>query len=475
MGAQCGSALTSTSGGLTILPEVPDLPAVLIEGRNGIGKTVLVHLLELISGKQPFAEHRKSWLSLRERLGNTAITLSGLNDGHQLVVKFTPHQWPTDEVPLTIGDWLGEVSVDGQIVRVADAQRLLWVERFAGNEDVGRTLRRRLDIYADRVGRTQHQISSTINRINEALQPLVEQLRPLDPQRLVAHQHELAEAETREVEAEAELETAIARHERVLAAIEHSRRVDAANDPSAELAARRSELQRELTGATEEHDEVQERVRQISERLTRDGDAQAALADPQRIQRHRAKRLRNLENDVARAARNLQIEPGRDEVLGARDVARSQLEELRRQRALLDAGGQTSRLIDRVDGLLVSAAAEGLDDQEFAIMRDERFSVGEVQAGMRMRAEELRGRPLPEELQTLDRAIAEAQRHAAWLNTLANTLSDLDRRQELLTQADEEVRLALERAENAGARDEAFSRGQPAIGSTRGADRSVRP
>ncbi len=452
------------SGGLAILPEVPDMPAVLIEGRNGIGKTILVHLLELISGVQPFAEHEKSWRSLRERLGPTTITLSGLKDDHELIVRFTPDRWPTEDVPLVIDSWLGEVLLDRAPAEVKDAQDLLWMERFAGNEDLDRTLRRRLDIYADRVERTHRHVNTTIVCINELLMPLVEQLRPLDPERLIAQQAELVTAEEHETEARAELEEAVGRHGRVLAAIENVRRVDAADDPAAELAARRAGLQEQLSTATKERDEVQTRVEEAADRLKREGDAQGALADAQRIQRYRAKRLRNLTSTAASEARQVNIQPEGERVVELRDEAREQLAELREQRAALDAGGQTARLIDRLDGLLVSADAEGLDDQELVIIRDDRYSVREVHAGMRLRADELHGRPLPEDLVALDAAISAAQRRAARLNTLVGTLEDLARQGELVTEADSEVELAVRRAQTAGALDEAFREDSKRLG-----------
>lgn len=444
------------SGGLAILPDLPDLPAVLIEGRNGIGKTILVRLLELISGVQPFAEQTNNWRSLQARLGETVVSVSGLKDDRELVVRFTPDKWPIDDAPLVVGGWLGEVVLDGEPASVEDAQQLLWVERFAGNENLDRTLRRRIDIYADRVERTHRRVGATITCVNELLAPLIEQLRPLDPERLISQQDELAHAEEHEIEARAALEDAIGHHRRVLTAVDNARRVVAAEDPEAEVMARRAALQEQLAQASEERDAVQVRVENTAERLKREGDAQGALADAQRIQRYRTKRLRNLASTASVEARQVSVEPELESCRELQREARDQLHELRAQRALLDASGQTARLIDRFDGLFVSADAEGLDDQELAVLRDERFSVNEVHAGMRARADELRGMPLPDEIMALDAAIGDAQMRAARLSTLVRRLEDLARQVELVEEAGEEVGAATERAQNAGSLDEAF-------------------
>jgi hypothetical protein len=412
--------------------------------------------LELISGKQPYAEHQQSWQALRDRLGATTVTLSGLADDAELVVRFTPDGWPVEEVPLSVEGWLGEFVLNGSPVDASTAQELVWVERFAGNEDLDATLRRRLDIYADRVERTHRHVNATTVAVNEILLPIVDQLRPLDPDRLLSQQSDLAEAETAESDGRETLGEAISRHRRILEAIEHARVVDAANEPAAELAAERTELQRQLSLATQERDEIQARVEETAERLKREGDAQGALADAQRIQRYRAKRLRNLTNQADSQARQLNIEQDADRARTVYDEARGHLEELRSQRAAVDAGGQTARLIDRVDGLLVSADTEGLDEQELVVIDGDRLTVRQVREGMRTRAEELRSRPLPEELQALDEAIREAQRRAARLATLVRTLEDLARQEELLDEADREVATATDRAETAGVLDETF-------------------
>jgi hypothetical protein len=447
---------SQSSGSLSVLPQIPDFRAVLIEGRNGIGKTMLVRLLELIAGKQPFAAQAKSWMSLRERLGPTTVTLTGLHDDRSLQVLFTPDAWPVDPVPLVIGEWLGDVYINGEPAAVVDAQEMLWVERFAGNEDLDRTLRRRLDIYADRVSRTHRHVAATMTSITDLLGPLTEQLRPLDPARLREQQAQLAAAENGEIESRQQQSEAIARHESILAAVDSANRVAAAGNPTDELAFRRSEIQAQIAAAAHERDETQGRVDTTAERLAREGNAQSALADAERIQRHRAKRLRKLESDAERQAHQLNVEPALDAVRDLLEEAREHIAHLRAERAALDSSGQTARLIDRLDGLLVSADAEGLDEQELAVMREQRFSVREVHAGMRARADELRGKPLPDELQAIDRALAEARRRGARLNTLLQTLNDLARQRQLLQQADDEVGAALARAQTAGTLDEAF-------------------
>src|SRR4051794_20375505 len=123
--------------GLRVLPEIPNISPCLIEGRNGIGKTILIRLLELISGRQPFQDQERQWHSLRERLGRTVVRIEELDGGRTLEFTFTPERWLTSgKAPLSFDDRLGEARLDGDAITVAEAHELLWVERIAGNEDL---------------------------------------------------------------------------------------------------------------------------------------------------------------------------------------------------------------------------------------------------------------------------------------------------------------------------------------------------
>src|SRR4051812_17407489 len=103
----------AASDGLRVLPEIPDVTPCLIEGRNGIGKTVAVRLLELIAGRQPFEGFDRQWHSLRQRLGRTVVHVDHLRNSERLEFTFTPDAWPSDgKAPLDLGDRLGEAKVN---------------------------------------------------------------------------------------------------------------------------------------------------------------------------------------------------------------------------------------------------------------------------------------------------------------------------------------------------------------------------
>src|ERR1700722_14057429 len=96
--------VSEASGGLKIIEYIPPTRPCRLEGRNGIGKSVLIRLLVLISGVQPYPGQAALWQSLRSLVGRTKITVDGLSgDVSSAIVRLTPDHWPA-QPPAQIGE-----------------------------------------------------------------------------------------------------------------------------------------------------------------------------------------------------------------------------------------------------------------------------------------------------------------------------------------------------------------------------------
>ncbi|MCU1396487.1 MAG: hypothetical protein JWM34_4915 [Ilumatobacteraceae bacterium] len=129
--------------GLRVIEELPDLPLCQLEGKNGIGKTLSVRLLELASGRQPYLAMPHAWSSLRSQLGPTEILIDGLPEG-QIALALTPGLWPPDPVS-ELGDKLGVVLIDGRPASWQRFRELVCVVRIAGDETLTETLAQELE------------------------------------------------------------------------------------------------------------------------------------------------------------------------------------------------------------------------------------------------------------------------------------------------------------------------------------------
>ncbi len=155
--------------GIKVIPEIPDIALCLVEGRNGIGKTLAVRLLELISGEQPYAGSPSAWRSL-PALGDMTVTVEGLTGGTTLRAELTPGTWSSDPVAVLDGDAFGGAYLDGEHASWAQVRALLQVRRTAGDESLSETLGQVLKERSTRAGTALKNLTPTVAMWDFALE-----------------------------------------------------------------------------------------------------------------------------------------------------------------------------------------------------------------------------------------------------------------------------------------------------------------
>src|SRR5947209_7615642 len=99
-----------------------------IEGQNGIGKSLAIHLLELTTGHQPYGSMPAAWASLRRSLGPVTIRVDGL-EGGSATIRLEPTTWPeTADAP---GEWLGTIETSDGPIMFSDFWQRLRVVRVS--------------------------------------------------------------------------------------------------------------------------------------------------------------------------------------------------------------------------------------------------------------------------------------------------------------------------------------------------------
>ncbi|WP_155859338.1 hypothetical protein [Cellulomonas sp. KRMCY2] len=135
---------SAATGGLRIIDHIPAVRPCRLEGLNGIGKSAIVRLLVLISGVQPYPGEPAPWRSLRNLVGPTVITITGLLGDHAAArIELTPREWPIDPVE-NIGDWLGNVTLDGSTVPARRLFDVIKVVHLSGTERLADTLKQQV-------------------------------------------------------------------------------------------------------------------------------------------------------------------------------------------------------------------------------------------------------------------------------------------------------------------------------------------
>src|SRR5450756_1624758 len=80
-------------GPLSILRELPEGHLAVLEGLNGIGKTLAIRILQICSGTIPYRKDSPAWRSLCEGLGPFRVIITDLNGANEIVWAGDSRDW----------------------------------------------------------------------------------------------------------------------------------------------------------------------------------------------------------------------------------------------------------------------------------------------------------------------------------------------------------------------------------------------
>ena len=145
-------------GPLRVLPELPDTPLAIIEGLNGIGKTLTIRLLQLCTGdRSPYPVDSPAWSSLCAGLGEFSVKVAGLRGGHGIEWFADTREWIRSSDDGVAPVPFRRILVDGKVASVDDVRRILAVYRIGGEQGIVETLARQADDQVETVGRWAHR------------------------------------------------------------------------------------------------------------------------------------------------------------------------------------------------------------------------------------------------------------------------------------------------------------------------------
>jgi hypothetical protein len=398
-----------------------------LRGRNGIGKSLSIKLLQLLTGEQPWEQEREAWRTLRERLGPTSVTASGLSEAETVEWDLNPGAWPkeptSDIAELFSGSEQGpgiEARIDGESASLEQVSRLLKVHRLLGDETLEESVRAQIGQMETRARREARSLQHNAAQVRAVLVEAVDSLEPLSG-RVVQRLNETLEKlrAKREVVAKQQEElrervtrlTSLETRARSLERLEELEAGDAAEELDAQL----QRLDAEIASVAADRDKrfdaavadvaMRERIQAAREEVERvEALLQRAIADV------RARAGEAQLDDEA-----VQADP--DVVARAHDDAVDALNRLRDEQARRDAVPLVRRAATSVKRALDRVEPPAVLDHPFAII-DER---------------PITGRQLADGVDAELRALSTAQRDPSG-EQLEQTLADLSRRLEAITE-----------------------------------------
>lgn len=439
----------SKPGPLSILGELPDARLAILEGLNGIGKTLAVRVLQICTGNLPYRIDSPAWESLCRGLGELRVTVTGLNGADEI-------RWVADS-----RDWLDvkvtdqavpfrQIAIDGNPINSVDAiRRLLVVHRLAGDEGITETLAQEVDsevvVIRRWANRYANQETSPLARLEQTLGDAALMLGDWSPDR---YRHTLQQVEN-------------AQENAALASGEAGRQVKLRDALAEAVSLRRQlelvnkdlpNLQTELSAVDTEIEEIQAtRDAMQAELMDLAGQVAGSEALIRELRNARRTRDRNRErfsievDTIAAIAADLNIEPTFAGVESITAELAGLEEGLNLQQLAIYAAPEMRNLLDRISAQLGNAEDAGLSN-EIAINdreSDTRLTVAQTRTGMLTRRAELEGQPPPPQAKEVSDRLSDVRHRLEKARTASNALEEARRYRRLASDAEDRVDRAL--------------------------------
>jgi hypothetical protein len=370
---------------LRVIREVPEGTLLRIQGRNGIGKTLFVRLLQLATGFQPYLSMPRAWQTLREGLGPCRIDVDGLKQGVRLELLLEPAGWPIHPEP--VAEWLGAARRNGRSIEWADVARVLRVFRVGGDESLVRSLSLQVRSDQERVTQQRERLAAIASDWDAQLQPLLAAVDDLviptwDELTGVAHSRRVAadKARRRRKEALEDLD-------RVRRARQFEARLDALRTERPHILARLQELGARNDDVDAELARTEETAARVLAGQRQGRQMRGEITKEERLYRLRAERLQRRRYELAAALRKVGLHGTQNEetLHDALVAARNRLADVEARRASSDRAGLVVDLINSVDRPIHRAIEDDLSDEHVADIADIAVTVQELAAGLASR------------------------------------------------------------------------------------------
>ena len=404
----------------------------MLEGLNGIGKTLAVRVLEVCTGTMPYDQQSAAWRSLREGLGPVRVEVTGLQGAGRIVWVTDSADWESPDGPAPSSDWFRSITIDGQPASLEDIRQLITVHRLAGDEGITDTFAARADAYAAAIGRWATRHTDEHQGPLAELESLTAAVLDVLTDQSLAKWHDLSTSVGAASDAVAKLDATV-RHSQqrrrdLDEALTLSRRLAEIRERAPGLERELKQIDRRIESARSEQEAAQREVAALAAEVGRTQPLERELRNARRTLERNRKKLAFASYRAAEQAAALDLQADDKAVeeflsqLGQREA------ELRRERARLDATPAMKDLLTEIGSSLSAAESRGLGDQIAVEDVDSglHLNVSQTRAGVVARRSYLEQQPpAPEAEQVseeLERAVWDSQRALALSETLESVV-----------------------------------------------------
>jgi hypothetical protein len=422
------------TGAIHVIPEFEVDGLCLLEGRNGIGKTLAVHLLELVTGRQPYVVAQSAWNSLKAGVSELRIRISGLRGGDTLEIELTPSTWP--DTPTNGPMSLGHAWHNGQSIDFLMIPRILRVTRIGGDEDIVTQFQRVIAADSAVVGRQLTRLITSIPLLIQVYAKLSQDINAISRtalDQLIAHQKQAEDrfaSETQANERQSAIVQALEQLRRKQTALQHLKE----KGPNIEL--RLAEVENELDKLGLDINQLEIRHSQHLPNAQREQKLLKEIEQSRSRQASQTELLRVATTKLNDALAELQLSNIND-IVSAQQQTKAEHDELVRDREQLVASHDLIALIREIRVKLETVRGSSLDMEVVANIRQRLVRVRELRDGLVQRERELNKKDQQTFSAVIDDKIQSLKGQMKRLDDAAKLQKDLVQKQKILAETEE--------------------------------------
>jgi hypothetical protein len=430
--------ITQTDGALPLIPEIPDVGIVRLEGYNGVGKTLTIRLLQVCAGIRPLKG--EEWISFCAGLGKVVVTATGLTQDASL-------KWVTSGERLYGADerdplsWFDELSLDKKpIGDFASLRRMFDVQRLSGDMGLVETLAQQVRDSAEEVDEFRDRLSADgiLSELEQRIELLRQVVQPVQPSVVALRAQTVEDLRKEEARQAEDAEAAATEAEELGALLSLVVKLDRHAKDADDLGAEIGRLDVALASGRERRDALTKELKDKEDAAAKSSELTKKLRKAETVRKRAATSLGNATDALADALALARLRDNQDP-LDFKATLEQQIASLAQERIVLDARPAMQSLISELQGPLTGAQTQGLDDQVLLTPTDgPELTVAGVSSGLSRRDAELQKATPPRLATKLDKQLEE-------LRTRVEALAKVPKLQEKAETARSSLQTAEER------------------------------
>ncbi|MBB6015960.1 hypothetical protein ACFP9V_11585 [Deinococcus radiopugnans] len=196
-------------GQIKIIQKIPGLSLAKLEGRNGIGKSLAVKILQLATGDNPYETDLSSWGTLKHHMSEVKVEFTELRGGHSITWTTNTRDWPAKPDQLDRSSWIGSYEINSAPATLDDVRKIVGIRRQAGDQTLSEIISTLINEDSEKISLLEKKIDERVSNLSKKFDALISSLLKMSFTPLETSRDLIRNSEKVKKDLEADLEKSV--------------------------------------------------------------------------------------------------------------------------------------------------------------------------------------------------------------------------------------------------------------------------